>query len=175
VLPPACDRTGERSWRTSGSPAGVPSLVAVGAARPPRATRRGAGRAQGATSGTCWRVAGSLGKTRSRVLCGTAALRAGAGLVTVAHRRARRSRSSAARAELMTEPLRREARCGACLELAGGCDAAVLGPGWGAEGARAGASSFVAAARSRWSCDADGLNALAPLATTLARRRSRRC
>jgi NAD(P)H-hydrate epimerase len=110
-------------------------------------------------------LAGSLGKSGAAVLCGTAALRAGAGLVTVATPEAAQPIVAAARPELMTEPLRREGALRRGLELAGGCDAAVIGPGWGSEGAAGEtARGFVARCPIPLVVDADALNAYAPLA-----------
>ncbi len=109
-------------------------------------------------------LAGSLGKSGAAVLCGTAALRAGAGLVTVATPEAAQPIVAAARPELMTEPLRREGALRRGLELAGGCDAAVIGPGWGSEGAAGEtARGFVARCPIPLVVDADALNAYAPL------------
>lgn len=108
-------------------------------------------------------LAGSAGKSGAAVLCGTAALRAGAGLVTVATPEAAQPIVAGARPELMTEALRMGSDALArALDLAARCDAAVIGPGWGSEGdAGEIARAFVAQCTIPLVVDADGLNAFA--------------
>ena len=117
-------------------------------------------------------VAGSLGKTGAAVLAAGGALRAGAGLVTVATPEPCLPVVAAARAEAMTEPLPAtpgggldEAALPRLLDLAAERDAVVLGPGLGQEpGTRALVRAFVRACPVPLVIDADGLNALAPAA-----------
>jgi ADP-dependent NAD(P)H-hydrate dehydratase / NAD(P)H-hydrate epimerase len=164
VLPPACDRTGELVVADIGIAAGTPSLWLLEAADAARAYPPRRRDAHKGDFGHVLAVAGSQGKTGAAVLCATAALRAGAGLVTVATAERAQPLVAAARAELMTDglPAAGEAALARCLALAERCDAAVLGPGWGAsETARALAVDFFAACPAPLVCDADGLNALA--------------
>jgi hydroxyethylthiazole kinase-like uncharacterized protein yjeF len=114
-------------------------------------------------------VAGSVGKTGAAVLAAGGALRAGAGLVTVATPEPCLSYVGAARPEAMTEPLPATSRGGLAesglarlVELAGERDAVVLGPGLGQDpGTRALVRAFVRECPVPMVIDADGLNALA--------------
>ena len=114
-------------------------------------------------------VAGSLGKTGAAVLAAGGALRAGAGLVTVATPEPCLAVVAAARPEAMTEPLPAtagggldEASLPALVALAGRRDVVVLGPGLGQDpGTRALVRAFVRACPVPLVVDADGLNALA--------------
>lgn len=161
VLPPACDRTGELIVADIGIAVEPTSL---GLIQPSDAARAYPPRRPDAHKGDFGRVlavAGSVGKSGAAVLCGTAALRAGAGLVTVAAPERVQPLVAAARAELMTEPLPADA-LPRCLELAEACDAAVVGPGWGASAAdRAIARAFFEECAAPLVADADALNALA--------------
>jgi hydroxyethylthiazole kinase-like uncharacterized protein yjeF len=110
-------------------------------------------------------VAGSRGKAGAALLCARAALRAGAGLVTVAGPESLEPRCTAALPEAMTLPLPEEGgalsarAAGALLDLLERTDAAAVGPGLGTgEGARAVVSSIVRRARIPVLFDADGLN-----------------
>jgi ADP-dependent NAD(P)H-hydrate dehydratase / NAD(P)H-hydrate epimerase len=114
-------------------------------------------------------VAGSPGKSGAAILAGRAALRSGAGLVTIATPRSIQSIVAAAQAELMTEPLP-EARGGglsrtaakAVLRLAASRDALVFGPGLGVEpGTRSTVLAVLAGRTVPAVLDADGLNAFA--------------
>jgi NAD(P)H-hydrate epimerase len=96
------------------------------------------------------------------------ALRAGAGLVTVATPAAALPLVAAARPELMTEPLPASGDCvgseslGRALELAEGRDAVVLGPGLGqGREVREFVASLLARCPRPIVLDADGLNAVA--------------
>lgn len=177
VFPPAHELAGDLVVADIGIPADV--IAAVGPtlwlledrdaalAYPPRH-----GSAHKGDFGHALAVAGSRGKSGAAVLCGTAALRAGAGLVTVATPEAAQPLVAAARPELMTEPLRTEGALRRSLELAGRCDAAVIGPGWGSEGAAAEtARGFVARCPIPLVVDADALNAFAPFASHAWHRR----
>ena len=174
VLPPACELCGEIVVADIGIPAGLVegaalSLTEAGDAGPAWGRReRGAHKGR---FGHVLVVAGSRGKSGAAVLGGTAALRAGAGLVTVATPVPALARVATDRAELMTEPLastpagtlagRAVARA---LALAEERDAVVLGPGLGqSAGTRRFVRAFVARCPRPLIVDADGLNALAAL------------
>jgi hydroxyethylthiazole kinase-like uncharacterized protein yjeF len=161
VLPPSCDRTGELIVADIGIVVEPTSLGLIQPADAARAYPTRRPDAHKGDFGHVLAVAGSVGKSGAAVLCGTAALRAGAGLVTVASPAAVQPVVAAARAELMTEPLGEDALT-RCLELASAADAVVLGPGLGADaGARRLAVELFAACPAPLVCDADGLNALA--------------
>jgi NAD(P)H-hydrate epimerase len=112
-------------------------------------------------------VAGSKGKSGAAVLVGRAALRSGAGLVTIATPRSIQPIVAAAQAELMTEPLAESASgalgraaATAARKLLGTRDALALGPGLGTEsGTRAVVAALLAGRRVPAVLDADGLNA----------------
>jgi ADP-dependent NAD(P)H-hydrate dehydratase / NAD(P)H-hydrate epimerase len=125
-------------------------------------------------------VAGGRGKGGAAILVGRGALRAGAGLVTVAIPQSVAGIVAAGQAELMTEPLPdADGHCASgptiarLTELIPGKNAVAAGPGMGAsedtravirwlirEGARSDRPLLI---------DADGLNALAPLDESLVR------
>ena len=122
-------------------------------------------------------VAGSRGKSGAAILVAGAALRAGAGLVTVATSRSAAGLVAGGHPEVMTEPLA-ETRGGApsaaarstAMRLAGARSALALGPGLGTErGTRELVRSLVRRTRVPCVVDADGLNAVAPLARTALR------
>jgi NAD(P)H-hydrate epimerase len=103
-------------------------------------------------------IAGSRGKTGAAAMCGMAALRAGAGLVTVASEESAIPVIAGHAAELMTEPLS-PARLSAIVAHK---DVVAIGPGLGAD------PETVAMVRSAFAdlaqpmvVDADALNALA--------------
>jgi hydroxyethylthiazole kinase-like uncharacterized protein yjeF len=175
VLPPACERVGELVVADIGIPAAVLAetgarlwlLEARDAARafPPRKPDAHKG-----TFGHVLVVAGSVGKSGAAILSACGALRAGAGLVTVATPAPALPMVAAGRPELMTEPLPvggnggldREA-LGRALALAGQVDAVVVGPGLGQdEATRDFVRGLVADCAAPLVIDADGLNALAP-------------
>jgi hydroxyethylthiazole kinase-like uncharacterized protein yjeF len=175
VLPPACDHVGELVVADIGIPAEClaaagPSLFLLEDADAAEAfplRRRGAHKGD---FGHLLVVAGSLGKTGAAVLAAGGALRAGAGLVTVATPEPCLSVVAAARAEVMTEPLPAtpgggldDASLPRLLDLAAERDAVVLGPGLGQDPkTRALVRAFVRACPVPMVIDADGLNALAP-------------
>jgi NAD(P)H-hydrate epimerase len=108
VLPPNCDRVGEWSVGAIGSPPRLyedvwlsliePAMFQPLLAPRPRAGHKG-------TFGHVLIVAGSRGKTGAAAMCGLGALRAGAGLVTVASAASAIAEIGAHAPELMTEPL----------------------------------------------------------------------
>jgi len=174
VLPPACHRVGELVVAEIGitaesMAAANPSLFLLddtdaAGAFPLR--RRDAHKGD---FGHLLVVAGSVGKTGAAVLTAGGALRAGAGLVTVATPEPCLTFVGAARPEAMTEPLPATPRGGLAegglarlVELAGQRDAVVLGPGLGQDpGTRALVRRFVGQCPVPMVIDADALNALA--------------
>jgi NAD(P)H-hydrate epimerase len=174
VLPPACGRVGELLVADIGVSA--ETLAAAGptlflledkdaaAAFPPRP--RGAHKGD---FGHVLIIAGSVGKTGAAVLAAGAALRAGAGLVTVATPEPCLPIVAASRAEVMTEALPATRGGGLAAEglarllaLAAERDAAVIGPGVGQDpSTRALVRGFVHESPVPLLVDADGLNALA--------------
>ena len=127
-------------------------------------------------------VAGSVGKTGAAVLCGQAALRGGAGLVTVATPEPALAAVAAAQAEYMTEALpstvsgtvASEAfRLGGFATLLHGMTVLGMGPGLGTHPeTQEFVRSVVAHADLPMVVDADGLNAFAGHAENLAIRKS---
>jgi ADP-dependent NAD(P)H-hydrate dehydratase / NAD(P)H-hydrate epimerase len=127
-------------------------------------------------------VAGSVGKTGAAVLCGQAALRGGAGLVTVATPQPALETIAAAQAEYMTEALPATAsgtiaseavRLGGFATLMHGMTVLGIGPGIGTHPeTQEFVRSVVAHADLPIVLDADGLNAFAGQAETLANRKS---
>lgn len=124
-------------------------------------------------------VAGSRGKSGAALLCALGALRAGAGLVTIACPESVEPRFSSALPEAMTLPLpeesgalsaRAEAPLLAFLEK---CDAAAVGPGLGtAAGTVRLLSSLVSRARIPILFDADALNAFSGRPEVFRRRKA---
>lgn len=173
VLPPACDNVGELVIADIGIPeaairAQAPRLYLLeaadaAAAFPPRSPGAHKG-----DFGHVLVVAGSVGKTGAAVLAGMGALRAGAGLVTVATPAAALPLVAGARPELMTEPLPAPGDTVAAesleraLGLAETRDAVVLGPGLGqGPEVRAFVGGFLARCARPIVLDADALNAVA--------------
>ena len=172
VLPPSCDRCGVLEVVDIGIPESFTERAGLGlveaadvlAVFPSRDPEGHKGR-----FGHVLVIAGSVGKTGAAILAGTAALRSGAGLVTVATPEAALPLVAAGCPELMTEPLQcdghgdlGDAAVARCLELAGTRDAIVLGPGLGTRGSTPRFARAIAAECSRpLLVDADGLNALA--------------
>ena len=127
-------------------------------------------------------VAGSVGKTGAAVLCGQAALRGGAGLVTVATPEPALATVAAAQAEYMTEALpatasgtiaSEAARLGGFATLLHGMTVLGIGPGIGTHPeTQEFVRSVVAHADLPIVLDADGLNAFAGQAEILSNRKS---
>lgn len=174
VLPPACDRVGELRIVDIGIPRAVlearsrlalVELADAGRCWPPR--REGAHKGD---FGHLLVVGGALGRTGAVVLAATAALRAGAGLVTSAVPAPALAVVASGRAEAMTEPLPLDgdgrlgrAALDRLLDLARARDAVALGPGLGqGRGTRDLVRAFVRTCPVPLVVDADGLNALAP-------------
>jgi NAD(P)H-hydrate epimerase len=176
VMPPACDLVGELIVADIGIPSSRLEAAgpSVGLIEQSDAARAFAHRAPGSHKGSFGHVlvvAGCVGKTGAAVLAAAAALRGGAGLVTLATAEPVLCMMPGLRPEVMTEPLPATA-AGAigngaverALELAESRDAVVLGPGLGQDAATV---AFVREFTSRCSrplvVDADGLNALGAL------------
>jgi ADP-dependent NAD(P)H-hydrate dehydratase / NAD(P)H-hydrate epimerase len=127
-------------------------------------------------------VSGSLGKTGAAILCGQAALRGGAGLVTVATPEPALSTVASAQAEYMTEALpattsgtiaSETIRLGGFATLLHGMTVLGMGPGIGTHPeTQEFIRSVVAHADLPLVVDADGLNAFAGQAEILSNRKS---
>jgi NAD(P)H-hydrate epimerase len=178
VLPPACDRVGELIVAEIGIPAGLLSgatlwlleVADAAAAFPRRQARTHKG-----SYGHLLVIGGSVGKTGAAVLAATAALRSGAGLVTVATPAPALPMLAVGRLEVMTEPLPVGAgglggeALARALALAEARSAVVLGPGLGqGVGTREFVREFVARCPVPLLVDADGLNALGAAGKTAA-------
>jgi hydroxyethylthiazole kinase-like uncharacterized protein yjeF len=156
ALPPNCDRMGELRVVAIGSPAELMdhislSLVEWDDFRPLLAPRVRSGHK--GDYGHVLVIGGAAGKTGAAAMAGLAALRAGAGLVTVA---CSQPNLSAIAPELMTAPLPDSGK------VAERMDVLALGPGLGsAPGLVALTRALVAESRKPMVIDADGLNALA--------------
>ncbi len=169
VLPPNCDAVGQLRVAPIGSP---PSLydadpsIRLSLIQPDMFAALLAPRARDGHKGSYGHVlaiAGSRGKTGAAAMCGMAALRSGAGLVTVASDASAIPVIAGHAAELMTEPLE-ESRLSA---LAANKDAIAIGPGLGTLPETA---AMVRRAFAEFPqpmvVDADALNALAGTAWT---------
>jgi hydroxyethylthiazole kinase-like uncharacterized protein yjeF len=173
VLAPNCFRVGRLRVAPIGSPAALfeedsslfLSLVEAAWFRPllgPRAPAANKG-----NFGHVLVVAGSRGKTGAAAMAGVAALRSGAGLVTVASAASAIPVIAAHAPELMTAPLAETAAgsiavSAQVLELAAKKNVLALGPGIGTEAETAELVRRVAREfRGPLVIDADGLNALA--------------
>ena len=123
--------------------------------------RRGAAAHKG-SSGHLLVVAGAIGKSGAAILCGRAALRGGAGLVTVACTAEILPIVAASIPELMTDPVGERFSESAWRDRLGGKAALAIGPGLGTspEAVRL-VRWLVARADVPMVVDADGLNALA--------------
>jgi NAD(P)H-hydrate epimerase len=141
VMPPNCDRTGELVVVPIGSPAELYRDAKVELIEPAMFRDLLAPRPPWGHKGTFGHVlvvAGSRGKTGAAVMSGTAALRAGAGLVTVASAGDAIAAVAAHAPELMTVPLA-ETPCGGISRaadipaLARGKTVLAMGPGLGRE------------------------------------------
>ena len=127
-------------------------------------------------------VAGSVGKTGAAILCGQAALRGGAGLVTLATPEPALATVAAAQAEYMTEALpatasgtvaSEAARLGGFATLLHGMTVLGIGPGIGTHPeTQEFVRSVVGHADLPIALDADGLNAFAGQAEILSHRKS---
>jgi len=139
VLPPNCDRVGELAVGTIGSPESLyedvwlsliePTMFGSLLAPRPRAGHKG-------TFGHVLIVAGSRGKTGAAAMSGLGALRAGAGLVTVASAASAIAEIASHAPELMTEPLAETPMGSIALnadleKLAEGMTVVAMGPGLG--------------------------------------------
>ena len=177
VFPPACEYVGEWTVKPIGSPPDLletdPDLYLnltcqddlAWLARPRKLT------AHKGNFGHVLIVAGSVGKTGAAALAAQAALRAGAGLVTVATPKSALPIIAGLAMEFMTEPLPdtdigtvslRALDCGWMDKLAEGKSVLAIGPGLGTVAETA---EFVRTVVSRYHVpmvlDADGLNAFA--------------
>jgi len=139
VLPPNCDRVGELVVGAIGSPEELLSEAPLALIDPPMFRALLAPRAPSGHKGTYGHVlvvAGSRGKTGAAAMAGLSALRAGAGLVTVASAASAIPVIAGHAPELMTEPLAETAQGsiapGAKLDaLAEGKTVIAMGPGLG--------------------------------------------
>lgn len=159
VLPPTCDRVGRLHVRRIGTPAEMLdknpgywlNLVEPALFRPLLAER-----AKGAHKGDFGHVlvlGGAPGKGGAAAMAGWGALKAGAGLVTVACAEEERRTVTALAPELMTQPW---------LEDPGEKDVLAVGPGLGREPEMSGlVQRLFAQSALPMVVDADGLNALA--------------
>jgi len=168
ALAPNCDVIGELRVGAIGSPPHLydadgsvwmslvqPAMFGQVLAPRPRAGHKG-------TFGHVLAIAGSRGKTGAAAMCGMAALRAGAGLVTVASEESAIPVIAGHAAELMTAPLARGSLYAAARETAEKKDVVAIGPGLGED------PETVAMVRRAFAefpqpmvVDADALNALA--------------
>jgi NAD(P)H-hydrate epimerase len=139
VLPPNCDQVGALAVGTIGSPESLyedvwlsliePTMFGPLLAPRPRAGHKG-------TFGHVLIVAGSRGKTGAAAMSGLGALRAGAGLVTVASAASAIAEIASHAPELMTEPLAETPMGSIALnadleKLAEGKTVVAMGPGLG--------------------------------------------
>jgi NAD(P)H-hydrate epimerase len=110
VIPPNCDHVGELIVAPIGSPAEFYSAARIELLEPAMFRELLAPRPPSGHKGTFGHaliVAGSRGKTGAAAMCGLGALRAGAGLVTVASEEGALAAIGSHAPELMTEPLDR--------------------------------------------------------------------
>jgi NAD(P)H-hydrate epimerase len=139
VMPPNCDAVGELVVRPIGSAARLYQDVWLSLVEPPMFRELLAPRAPSGHKGTYGHaliVAGSRGKSGAAAMCGLAALRAGAGLVTVAAAASAIAEIAMHAPELMTEPLRETESGGIALNadiggVAHGKTVIAIGPGLG--------------------------------------------
>lgn len=158
VLPPNCDRVGEWTVGAIGSPASLLAHVKLHLSEPGAFRHLLAPRARESNKGSYGHVlvaGGARGKTGAAEMAGLAALRAGAGLVTVACCADRLGVP-----ELMTAPLPENGQ-----ELAAAAErksVIAIGPGLGVSAqARELVLDVLLRARQAVVVDADGLNAIA--------------
>ena len=179
VLPPASELNGEMKVVSIGSPQELIdaadsklNLVEPGDVASWLASSRRAPHANKGDAGKVLIVAGSRGKTGAACLAGEAAMRAGAGLVTIASpASAQPVVASRVIPECMTEPLAETESGGPALaaatrviELAEERDIVALGPGLGSSEheAKLFVREVVANRTRTVVLDADGLNSLSP-------------
>jgi ADP-dependent NAD(P)H-hydrate dehydratase / NAD(P)H-hydrate epimerase len=159
ALSPNCDRVGELSVAPIGSAAELYDDVGLELVEPNHFRDLLSPRPRGAHKGDFGHVlviGGARGKTGAAAMAGLAALRAGAGLVTVA---CSASNFTALAPELMTEPLPDAHTIG---EISRRRDVIAIGPGLGDDPALVALTrSLVAESSAPMVVDADGLNALA--------------
>jgi ADP-dependent NAD(P)H-hydrate dehydratase / NAD(P)H-hydrate epimerase len=108
AMPPACDLMGEVTVGPIGSPESILEGYRIGLVGPRDFRHLLAPRNKDSNKGLYGHVlvvAGSRGRTGAAAMCGTAALRAGAGLVTVATAASALSLIAGFTPELMTDPL----------------------------------------------------------------------
>ncbi|HYR75608.1 MAG TPA: NAD(P)H-hydrate dehydratase [Pyrinomonadaceae bacterium] len=179
VLPPAANYNGELTVADIGSPAELVDaagsqlfLIEVSDARRWLIQTRYAPNSYKNTHGHALVIAGSRGFTGAAALCGNAAMRAGAGLVTVATPASSQGLVAVqVMPEIMTAELAETDRgtvsddaIGFVLKLAERADVIAVGPGLSSEDERT--RDFVRAVveqrRTPLVIDADGLNCLAP-------------
>jgi NAD(P)H-hydrate epimerase len=177
VLPPACDLVGELHVRPIGSPAALyedDNSILLSVVQPSM-FRKLLGPRPGETHkgdvGHVLVIGGSRGKTGAAAMAGMAALRAGAGLVTVASAASALPVIAGHAAELMTQALAETSDgsiAASSLEqerlaaLISGKDVLAIGPGLGSHPETVAAVRGMArSARQQMVIDADGLNALA--------------
>ena len=154
VLPPNCDYVGELVNAPIGSPPSLFDHVALALLEPAMFRGLLAPRPPGGHKGTFGHVlvvAGSRGKTGAAAMTGMAALRAGAGLVTVASAKSAIAEIAAHAPELMTEPLAETPHGTIALNadlarIAEGKTVIAMGPGLGRDAAVAQLVASVAAA-----------------------------
>ncbi len=174
VLPPECERAGKLEIAEIGISSETlvrvePTLFLLEDADADDAFAPRGGAVHKGDLGHVLVIAGSVGKTGAAILAAAGALRAGAGLVTVATPASCAASVAAGRAELMTEPLAEAPDGGLAeegldhlLDLARLRDAVVLGPGLGqARSTGVIAREFIRRCPVPLLVDADGLNALA--------------
>ena len=166
VMPPNCDSMGELIVAPIGSAPELYRHVQTEVVEPAMFRKLLAPRPRWGHKGTFGHVlvvAGSRGKTGAAALCGTAALRAGAGLVTVASAESAIPQIAAHTPEVMTEPLAQTAHGSIAInadldKVAEGKTIIAMGPGLGRD---AGIRQIVAGAVSHFEqpivLDADGL------------------
>ena len=168
VLAPNCDAVGELRVGAIGSPPAMfdaDDSIWLSLVEPAMFGRVLAPRARAGHKGTYGHVlaiAGSRGKTGAAAMCGMAALRAGAGLVTVASEESAIPVIAGHAAELMTAPLASGQLWGEVEKVAEKKDVIAIGPGLGDD------PEVVALVRRAFAefaqpmvTDADALNALA--------------
>jgi NAD(P)H-hydrate epimerase len=145
VLPPNCDHVGELVVRPIGSAPELYQDIRLSLLEPAMFRELLAPRPRGGHKGTFGHVlvvAGSRGKTGAAAMTGMAALRAGAGLVTVASAKSAIAEIAAHAPELMTVPLAETPHGSIALDadlerIAEGKTVIAMGPGLGSDAATA--------------------------------------